>query len=283
MKRFLFLILLLIPCLGNAQWQDTRMTIPTISGGDGSVVPYCVTCPYIAGGADVLCETPDGSADGLCGWAITETGGATGDVNFAASPDNSPALGCADIPMTYAATFTKTDTNEANMYAVATVSATANYVQFYIKINATGLAWGESFSVFALSTATLGPSVWLLVIQNSEALDDLRFFVYYHLLAGWVSLANCDSTINLDTWYGIRLKVLDPEGGGSDSVQWWIDYNNDGVFNDEQTVEGLTLDRPIENAVFGVVSPQSGYNETHAYTITGIKIDDDTMPNGCAR
>ncbi len=244
---------------------------------------YCTSCPDAAKGADQVCEQPDGTIDGLCGWAITETGGATGDVNFAASPDNNPALGCADIPMTYAITFTKTNTDDGSMYASLVTSPTANYVQFYLKINASGLGFGNSFSIFALSEADLDPSVWIFLIENSDGVSDLRLYILYHILAGWQIMGNSDATIPLDTWIGVRLKVLDPAGGGSDSVQWWIDYNNDGVFSDEQTVESLTLDRAIENAVFGVIDPQSGHDKIHTYTITGVKIDDDTMPSGCAR
>jgi hypothetical protein len=43
MKRFLFLILLLIPCLANAQWQEARMG-PAMVGGSGVAAASTLYC-----------------------------------------------------------------------------------------------------------------------------------------------------------------------------------------------------------------------------------------------
>jgi hypothetical protein len=248
---------------------------------------YCTACPDATGGADVLCEVPDGTADGLCGWTVVESGGATGDVNMAATPDNSPSLGCTDIPMTYVMSFTKTNTNAGSLYAYKGCSATANYIQFYVKFTAEGLANTEEFAVFALAQNASSPGIlyrsayWALYQDNS---GNLKMFLTYHQAAGWSNgVDSISSTLSLDTWYGVRIKFLDPSGGGSDNIQWWMDYSNNGSWTEVTNNTGLTLDRPIENAFFGVGDPQSGGSKTQTYYVTGLKIDDDTMPTACTR
>jgi len=233
---------------------------------------YCDSCPDATGGADVDCEVPDGTVDGLCGWTVVETGGATGEINMADACDNSPALGCTDIPMTYCMSVVKTNTTETDLYAKIAVSGVRLYIQFYIKILAESLENTESFRVFGLTTDGVTGSVDITLFQTGGL---LYFQRGYHIAAGWQQDVG-GTAVTLDTWYGIRLDVND----GSDTVQWWVDYNSDGIYTDEGTASGLTLDRtPIVYIQLG----DSGITYTHSFMITGLKVDDDTMPNECVR
>ena len=233
---------------------------------------YCDSCPDAIGGADVDCEVPDGTADGLCGWTIVETGGATGEIDFAATPDNDPALGCTDIPMTYTFSSTKTNTTATDLYGYKAVSGTTFYRQTYVKVTAEGLANSEVFTLFGFGRADQYGSVRISFYQDVSG--NLKFIMEYHIAAGWQGDVG-GTNISLDQWYGVRLYILDST---TDTIQWWVDYPNNGTWTDEVGVSGVTLDRALEVAMLGG-SP----DKTHIFYLTGDKIDDDTMPTACTR
>lgn len=72
MKRFLFLILLLLPSLANAQWQEARMT-PTMVGGGVAAASCNVSTDYL--GTKTIGATPNNAAQITCyKWRPTCTG-----------------------------------------------------------------------------------------------------------------------------------------------------------------------------------------------------------------
>lgn len=239
---------------------------------------YCTACPDGTAGGDQVCEMPDGTADGLCGWTIVEAGGATGDINAADSCDNSPALGCNDILMTYCISAIKTNTTDGEFYAYKSIAGNPVYAQFYIKILDEGLADSETTNLisFASSGDVTTNSVKVNLYQDGSS--NLTFGIEYHEAGGWTADVST-TAISLDTWYGIRVHIND----SSDSVQWWVDYNLDGTFTDEGTNSGLTLDRAIGYFVIGQAAGQGSGPRTQSWIITGIKVDDDSMPGDCAR
>jgi hypothetical protein len=177
--------------------------------------------------------------------------------------------------MSQAAYLLKTNTTTGDLYAYKGVSGASFYLQFYIKATAEGLADTESVWTVRLVSSTLSlSSVGIQIVQSGA---NLRFQMLHHIAAGWQTDIG-GTNIALDTWYGVRLYVNDG-AGATDTVQWWVDYSNDGSWTDEGSATSVELDRAIANAAIG----PAGVTYTFAYYITGIKIDDDAMPAGCAR
>lgn len=236
---------------------------------------YCSSCPDAANGGDQICEIPDGSADGLCGWTVVEAGGETGDINLGGSCDNSPALGCAAISMDYCVSCVKVNTSSGDVLAYFATSETTHYVQFYVKILSEGLANSEDVGIFSFAASTSYASMGVGLQQDSSG--DLRFVMYYHVGAGWVEDSS-SNTVSTDTWYGIRL-YLNDGAGATDAGQWWVDWSNNGTWTNEGAFSAVTLDRAIVQYQVG----NKATTKAHNFILTGLKIDNDTMPDSCAR
>lgn len=228
---------------------------------------YCDACPDATGGADQLCEMPDGTSDGLCGWTIVET---DADVDMASTIPGS--FSCTDHSE-YAVKFYKsgTSTSEAKIYKTA--SGSTFYVQGFFYL--TTIPASELLYIFTLSDTSNLPSVRIRVTY-----EDPTYYVYwgYHEEAGWTE---SPVAVSLNTWYAFRLYVVNST---SDTIQFWIDLNNDGDFedtNEHPTADtGKTLDRATARYMVGTASDVSS---SYTYYVTGIKVDDDTMPDVCAR
>ncbi len=147
-----------------------------------------------------------------------------------------------------------------------------------MKIIAEGLGNDDDFGLFSLTTSTIDTHS-IAINLYKDVSGNRRFKLRYHIAAGWQTDTGA-TNLALDTWYGIRLYVNNPAGGGSDVVQWWVDYNLDGTYTEEGNFTALTLDRDIANII---VSPAIGTTKTLNVQITGLKIDNDTMPSECAR
>ncbi len=282
MKKLLFPLIIIFALLGNSTPSDASILRGLSAGVLGIPATsnfYCNSCPDATAGGDEICEVSDGTADGLCGWTIVETGGATGEVDFNATCDDSPALGCDDVPMTKCVAITKTNaTAGANHYAYKSIAdGTAAYETVAIKILSESIGNGEGASLFKLGYDTDGSGSVLILLYQTEG-GDLRFNMGYHVGGTWLfDLGN--TNISSDTWYTLRVKALNPAGGGSDSVQWWVDYSNSGSFTDEGTTSGLTLDRAIQYATIG----EADNAVPISYQIAFVKWDNDTMPAACIR
>jgi len=266
-----FVLMLLLPL-----YVEARMN-PYIAGSNyGAAAPpatYCAACPDTTNGGDQICEIPDGSADGLCGWTVMEATGATGEVDLAAACDNSPALGCASIAMDYCASVVKTNTTSGDALAYIATSDTTHYIQFYVKILAEGITGGD-VGLFLIAASTEYASVGV-GFQDLGA--GYHFLFYYHQAAGWTEDPS-SQVIELDHWYGIRIYLVDG-GAGADAGQWWVDYTPNGTWTDEGAFSGKTLDRAIAQYQIG----NKATSTTISFLITGLKIDNDTMPDSCAR
>lgn len=276
MKNILSILFLLVFTLHS----DARMS-PHLIGGStpAAATYYCNSCPDSTNGADVLCEDCHlGDSDGVCDWGISEDGGATGDINIAATPDNDPALGCTDIGMTYALQVEKTNTTSATLVAYKAIAPGDNtYVQFYIKINNEGLGNSEDTNIIIVSTGA--DSISIKLWQTFDG--NLRFKLSCYIDATGDNPASV-SAYNLatDTWYGLRLYIYNPASAGSDSVSWWIDRSNNGTWTEEGGAGSLSLDAATDNVYVGIGWSQT---KTIKYQISGLKIDDDAMPSSCAR
>ena len=272
MRKYIPLFILLFFCFG---FTSPHYKIIARQNASVGVDNFCDSCPDATAGADLLCEDLSaGDADGLCGWTVSETGGADGDINMAGTPDNDPALGCTDIVMTYAAVVTKTSANSGSAFAYKDISDTENkYDQFYIKFTAWDIATTEFVIFNSLKDATGDPSVWLRV-ENNAGTYRLNMLIYDDDY-----IADVGATITLDTWIGIRWLVTNPAGTADDYFQWWDDENNDGTFVDRGSVATnwtLTMDRMM----LGITEATTN---KATFQISGFKVDDDTMPTGCTK
>jgi hypothetical protein len=272
-KLYLILALLLILATDGLTFGPA---IQAVIGS--SVTPatyYCNTCPDGSNGADVFCEDCHaGASTGVCEWTKDESGGATGTIVFDATPDNSPALGCTGIGMTYAIQALKTNATSGIAYAYKDFTATDLYIQFYIKIVAEGLADNDTWQILSLTGE--GPIAFFRLIQLS---GDLRFNLLWYD-TGWVQ-DNGGTNLALDTWYGVRIYYHNPAGTSGDTIRWWIDYPNNGTWTDEGdngATGGFTY--VATRLLIGSVGSTT---KTISYYITGLKVDDDTMPTACGR
>ena len=278
MKKYLFIILLvfLLHITNAYPWLNMGPNQPAAGGVDN----YCDSCPDATAGADLLCEDFNtGGAAGICSWTVVETGGADGDINMAGTPDDNPALGCTDIDMTYAGVVTKTSANSGRAYALKDISDTDNkYVQFYVKFTAWTIASGEYVNFASLKDAAGDPSVYLRV-YNSSGTYKLNALIYHD---DYISDTQFSGGITLDTWIGIRFKVLNPTGTDNDYFRWWTDLNNDGSFTDQSGGGDVATNwsRTMDRMMIGITEATTNQM---TFQISGFKVDDDTMPTGCTK
>jgi hypothetical protein len=119
-------------------------------------------------------------------------------------------------------------------------------------------------------------SVFLLLYQTGSTL-------YFGIIVDDGSQAYDwgGTAISVDAWYGFRVHVNNPSGTGSDSVQWWIDYNLDGSYTDEGTSGSKAFSGDIDTAY--IASDSDTDVRTTQFWITGLKISGSSMPSDCAR
>lgn len=274
MVKIALLLLLALPTQAFAFGPAIQAVLSTSSSA--GVDSFCDSCPDAAAGADVFCEDCNtGAATGVCEWTKVEAGGDTGTISFAASPDNSPALGCTDIGMTYAVQVLKANTTAGATYAYKGFTEDALYIQFYIKIAAEGLADTDTAILMAINNGT-DTSAWLMLYQQSGA---LRFTLLHYAGSGYTSDMG-GTNVTADTWYGVRIYLNNPSGGGSDAIRWWVDYSNNGTWTEEGNYTSLTFNYTTTRFNIGHIENLS---KTLSYFISGLKVDNDTMPTACTR
>jgi len=280
MKRLLIALLLLLaaPAWAGEPMQLARMSGPMLgAGGSAAATPYCSTCPDVYGNGDVACEIPDGNAGGLCTWTAID-GGSECTISAAATPDNSPVLGCTDIGMTYVMSFAKTTAGTGACgftLDIADLSSLA-YVQAYVKISAESLADDGIYPLILLTQAA--GSNMSIGIYLTQVSTKLYFALRYH--SGGTFVLDVGGTeVALDTWYGLRFSVNKTD---TDSLIWYVDYTNNGNWTDETGGSPISaeLDRAIRYAAVGAPYVVA---EGASFYATGVKIDDDTMPSACIR
>lgn len=251
---------------------------------------YCQSCPDAPNRGDSICEVPDGTSDGMCGWTIVEA--SPGDVNMAYACDESEELGCKDINPSYCIRLLSTwvSGSAADLVAYKVFDADGYvgdiYIQYYIKVLAepSTLTNGTDIEVVGISqtapdvTGDYTGAVYTSVAKQS---DQYRLGLHYHTSAGWQDNWSTGTiTYNGSDWYGVRLHIHNDAVADADYLVWSIDFNNDGTYEESNTYSGsITLDRLLKYSYVG----QGDLSRVIDVQLTGLKFSKVAMPAACAR
>ena len=251
---------------------------------------YCNSCPE---GANQICESPDGTSDGMCGWTIID--GGNGDVSFTTSCDNTDALGCTDITMTNCISVIKTGTDNTDQFAYKLLSSgglTDVYIQFYVKMMTTptlpsnGTDWGIIFLSETVNDPQSTParsSPYFGIYRNTST--DYRWAIFdidwdgETWNGGTHALGSSSVSMNGSKWYGIRMHVHDGATANQDYIEWWIDDGPDGTWHQQTSLGGKDFEKHIKYLVIGDNDIVRPFNAQ----ITGLKVSTTSMPADCTR
>ena len=261
--------------------------------------------------ADLMCEVPDGTSDGLSGWSKQTT--SAGEVDFAYACDNSPALGCSDINTSYCARFRQTSAGtESDLYGYKLLSSGGYtgdlYIQGYLKVlitptesdGVTPLAYNHDNEIIGVTGDSLPSSYAMNVFlgltggYTGSTSHRMSMSVFYLATTGHGGTGStvcidqyggthCEiegqTTMSVDTWVGFRLKITNSATADADAVSFWVDWNNDGTFDLVGAATGLTL----KNAIKSIYIGQNELSKLYSIQMTGIKVSTTGFPADCRR
>lgn len=275
---------------------------------------YCGACPDTGKEGDTLCEVPDGTADGMCGWTATTSGegSATAVLDYAC--DESETLSCKGISPSYCMRTTQTDCDSQDDTYIWKQFASSDYeghmyVQFYVKILTTptkasggtcvAMTNGLDIEIVGFTPGSMPSSypgnVYISIYKDTNTAGDWHLGLHYHACSdsgctssawyGPTSDSNLKSTAQVTTdgsdWLGVRLHVYNGSGNGVDYAEWWIDYSNDGTWTAQTGTGVLTyrFDREFKYIVMG----QNELDRQFDIQVTGLKFNKTAMPTACVR
>ena len=258
MIKKLFIVCLIALLWVTGAWADAGFIGEV--GQTPASATYCASCPDTSAGADVACEDWENTG-ARCTWA--DTTGADGAISHAATHAGTwdtitnKGLKCLQI----------TNSNATHTFTVFDMGAgkTNPFFNYFLLVDSEGLASGQFFEVFRLSSNSDGggASVLYLKVYDNAGTIELRIS-YLNDTPAWEEVTL--QSISLDNDYKVE---IDWQSG----THLIVDINDTNRLNDTTNIYTQTGQRYY---LFGDTSYAPTL--TSVFQVDNVKVDDDTAP-----